>query len=243
MTLQRAIAIGELSGFTGQGQYSIGIGSSSGGTSQGQYAIGIGYQAGGVSQGQYAIAIGYQAGLTGQTGSSIAINATSSTLNATGSGFYVNPIASTTNTTTFNTLLYDTTLKQISYSTTKTFVIDHPIEKEKYLVHGCLEGAESGVYYRGEAEIINDKFIIIDLPNYTKIFKNFTIQITPYIDFFSEDIIYNNYITTNIVNNSFKVFGKNGKFYWIAHGKRDDINIEPNKKDVNVKGRGPYLWI
>ena len=76
-------------------------------------------------------------------------------------------------------------------------------------------------------------------------FKNFTIQITPYIDYFTneDEIIYNNYTTTNIINNSFKVFGKNGKFYWIVHGKRDDINVEPNKKDVNIKGNGPYKWI
>ena len=37
---------------------------------------------------------------------------------------------------------------------TKTFIIDHPIDKNKYLVHGCLEGPEFGVYYRGKSEIL-----------------------------------------------------------------------------------------
>jgi len=32
----------------------------------------------------------------------------------------------------------------------KTFVREHPLNKDKYLVHACLEGPEAGVYYRGE---------------------------------------------------------------------------------------------
>ena len=35
----------------------------------------------------------------------------------------------------------------------KTFVIDHPDDENKYLVHVCLEGPEAGVYYRGKAEV------------------------------------------------------------------------------------------
>ena len=27
-------------------------------------------------------------------------------------------------------------------------MIDHPIDKNEYLVHACLEGHESGVYYK-----------------------------------------------------------------------------------------------
>jgi hypothetical protein len=36
------------------------------------------------------------------------------------------------------------------YNTSKTFIIDHPIKKDKYLVHACVEGPETGVYYRGK---------------------------------------------------------------------------------------------
>jgi hypothetical protein len=39
------------------------------------------------------------------------------------------------------------------------------------------------------------------------------------------------------------VYGENGKFYWIVYGARNEIEVEPNKNDVNVNGSGPYLWV
>ena len=43
----------------------------------------------------------------------------------------------------------------------------------------------------------------------------------------------------------FRVYSdkNNIKFYWIVYGKRNEIEVEPNKTDVNVKGNGPYKWI
>jgi hypothetical protein len=41
---------------------------------------------------------------------------------------------------------------------------------------------------------------------------------------------------------AFTVYGENGKFNWVAFGKRGDINAEPCKNDVNIKGDGPYKW-
>ena len=48
---------------------------------------------------------------------------------------------------------------------------------------------------------------------------------------------------TEVENNKFKVYGENCKFWWSIFGKRGEINIEPNKNEVNVKGTGPYKWI
>jgi hypothetical protein len=107
-------------------------------------------------------------------------------------------------------------------------------------VHGCLEGPESGVYYRDKASITNHKYVEIVLPNYvSKIATNFTIQITP---------IYTgppikSYNVTELIDNKFSVYGDNGPFYWIVHGKRLSIEVEPDKKSVEVKGSGPYKWI
>jgi hypothetical protein len=53
----------------------------------------------------------------------------------------------------------------------------------------------------------------------------------------------NLYYTGKIENNQFKVFGKNGSFYWIVYGKRNGIVVEPDKNSVSVKGNGPYKWI
>ena len=107
------------------------------------------------------------------------------------------------------------------------------------MVHACLEGPESGVYYRGKGEITNSEFTTIQLPDYVdKLAGEFTIQITAIYD--GKVKIYN---STEVINNEFQVFGENGRFFWHVHGKRGNIEVEPFKYQVNVKGDGPYRWI
>lgn len=121
----------------------------------------------------------------------------------------------------------------------KSFIINHPTDENKYLVHVCLEGPEAGVYYRGNGEITNNEGVEVVLPHYVeKLAYNFTVQVTP---------IYGNKIVTlnssEVENNAFKVYGENAKFHWVVYGSRQEVNVEPNKADVNVKGDGPYLYI
>ena len=118
-------------------------------------------------------------------------------------------------------------------------MIDNPVNPDKYLVHGCLEGPEAGVYYRGKAEIVNGYSTTIELPYYVSSFAtDFFIQVTP---------IYNGkiniYNTSEIDNNKFTVYGDNGEFFWLVKGRRMEIDVDPNKSDVEVKGNGPYRWI
>lgn len=47
----------------------------------------------------------------------------------------------------------------------KTFNIPHPLGGERRLVHACLEGPENGVFYRGEAELVDGR-AIVELPDY-----------------------------------------------------------------------------
>jgi hypothetical protein len=142
--------------------------------------------------------------------------------------------------TTLRTVIYDTNPPgTYYYSTSKTFVIEHPINKEKFLVHGCLEGPEAGVYYRGESEITNNTEVTIELPNYVdRLATNLTVQITP---------IYNGVVKTlnvsKVKDNTFTVYGENCEFFWTVFGKRISFEVEPNKTDVIVKGDGPYKWI
>ena len=146
-------------------------------------------------------------------------------------------------------LYYNTTIGgasglQISSGSTwqnvKSFVIDHPKETSKYLVHGCMEGPEAGIYYRGIGEITNNESTQIELPDYVEnIATNMTIQITA---------IYENrcmkmYNSTDIDNNVFHVYGPNGKFYWIVYGSRQDIEVEPLKTNKTINGDGPYKYI
>jgi hypothetical protein len=122
----------------------------------------------------------------------------------------------------------------------KTFIINHPKHNDKYLVHTCLEGPEVGVYYRGKSEITNDASVAINLPDYIPGWAyDFTVTVTG---------IYDGKVKTYSAsevdeNGSFTVHGENGKFSWVAIGKRGDVNPEPYKNEIVVKGDGPYRWI
>jgi hypothetical protein len=139
-----------------------------------------------------------------------------------------------------NGVWYDIPTNTLNYDLTKSFIIEHPLDTNKLLVHACLEGPEAGVYYRGIGEIANNISTTIKLPEYVeKLASNFTIQITP---------IYNGSIVVlnagEVIDNNFSVYGETCKFYWSVYGKRLEINnIEPNKSEVSIKGSGPYLWI
>ena len=128
-----------------------------------------------------------------------------------------------------------------SWTTIKSFVIDHPDDSEKYLVHGCLEGPEAGVYYRGKGEITNDEFVEIKLPNYVKnLASELTVQITPIYEGKKVTTILS---ATEIESNVFRVYGDNCKFHWTVFGQRAPINVEVDKSSVTIKGDGPYRWI
>lgn len=47
----------------------------------------------------------------------------------------------------------------------KTFVIDHPTDPDRWLVHGCVEGPEAAVEYRGVATL-HDGVAVVTLPDY-----------------------------------------------------------------------------
>jgi len=130
-----------------------------------------------------------------------------------------------------------TTSEQIRY---KTFVIDHPKDPSKYLVHVCLEGPEAGIYYRGKGEVTDNQCAIISLPDYVPGWGyDFTVNVTAIYD--GKVKVYA--ITEVDVNGKFSVYGENGKFNWTAIGKRADINVEPLKEETEIKGFGPYKWV
>ena len=121
----------------------------------------------------------------------------------------------------------------------KSFVIDHPTNPDKYLVHVCLEGPEAGVYYRGRGTITNNESVTIHLPDYVNnLAHDFTVQVTAVYDGLVKA-----YAFDEVANGSFTVYGVNGTFHWLVIGKRHDIVVEPLKRDVTVTGNGPYLWI
>jgi hypothetical protein len=124
----------------------------------------------------------------------------------------------------------------------KTFIIDHPTDVERYLVHGCLEGPEFGIYYRGIGVIEEGlESVGIQLPNYVeKIGVDFTVQITP---IFSGERRKEAHEVSEVQHGAFVVYGPPGRFFWHAYAKRSSLEVEPLRKDVEVKGSGPYRWM
>jgi hypothetical protein len=261
--LNSDIAIGAGAGAS-QNSNSVAIGNgAAGGNSQGGNAIALGWNAGYRNQGTGSIVIGPYAGNTGVGKYSVNIgNAVSGVDNSvvlgggptgfTGqnAGFYVNPVRlNPTITDPSSFVFYNGTtfeMYAVSSSVAKTFVINHPLDNTKYLVHGCLEGPEAGVYYRGEGVIDRgQKTVTIVLPDYVEsIASNFTVQVTPIYD---EDAATYPALTPfsagRVKNNKFVVHGPAGAFFWQVHGERLRIEVEPDRRDLVVRGDGPYKWI
>ena len=259
-----SIAIGTDAGKYAQGSSAIAIGNSSALSGQSNRAIAIGNQAGNIRQGTNAIAIGFQAGLNNQRAHSIVIDACGNgtggfpTINGDISGAcYIRPIREAPTYASYRTLMYNDLSNELVYSRStttqsKTFVIDHPIYYDRHLVHSCLEGPEVGIYYRGSA-IFNDNIdeLAIPLPNYVKSFAyGYTVSLTPK-SYNGPNIFHLS--ATDVIDGKFTVYrlpllGKETleqkcRFDWMVMAKRGDINVEPYKKDVIVKGDGPYKYI
>jgi hypothetical protein len=244
---QYAVAIGLNTGYNTQRLNAVAIGQNAGYLAQGTNAVAIGYGAAYYTQGISAVAIGYGAGYQNQPANSIILNASGTNLSpATSSAFYVNPVRLTAPVinTANNVLLYNNSTNEIYASNTlltvaKSFIIDHPDDPQRYLVHTCLEGPEVGVYYRGEGTITNHESTVIRLPSYVaNLAYDFTIQITHIC---SGKV--NTYGSSRVTNNQFTVYGPNGDFFWIVNGTRGETVIEPLKTEVDVRGSGPYRWI
>lgn len=229
------IAIGGYAGRINQKNFAVAIGYNAGQGDQGTYSIAIGPDAGTQNLGTYSIAIGNQASAS-NVEKAIVLNASGTTVAANTSSFFVKPIDTSSGSNNF--LVYNPSSGKISYnsSSTKTFVIEHPLENDKYLVHGCLEGPEAGVYYRGKGKIENNEYTDVEIPLYTKNFKDFTVQVTP---IGKRNCLY----VSEVENSKFRVYGENGSFYWVVHALRHEIEVEPLKDSVDVKGSGPYLYL
>lgn len=140
---------------------------------------------------------------------------------------------------------------KIYYGSTlvKTFIIDHPINKSKFLVHGTLEGPEAGVYYRGSAKLNNGK-VAIKLPTYFEALtcKTERTIILTHIDGFDK-LMVKKINGQKIKNGEFIVASDNPassqEFDWEVKAVRNDVEplvVEPSKSEVEVCGQGPYTF-
>ena len=128
----------------------------------------------------------------------------------------------------------------------KTFIIDHPLHSDKYLVHATLEGPEAGVYYRGKAQLQNGK-AVITLPDY---FESLTHEDNRTIQLNSENGWSPLFVKGEIKNGQFLVQTTNKgnpsqRFNWVVTAERKDVpklEVEPLKSSIKVHSFGPYTY-
>ena len=138
----------------------------------------------------------------------------------------------------------------VDVTAVKTFVIDHPIKQDNYLVHACAEGPTSDVFYRGTGQLQNG-VAVIELPDYFESLteeEGRTVMITPIAD---ETGNVANLAAHEIYEGKFIVelaggyVIKNQRFWWRVDAVRKNTSfaVEPEKSSVTVGGDGPYTYI
>lgn len=103
----------------------------------------------------------------------------------------------------------------------KYFMIDHPTKSGHLLLHACLEGPEKGVFYRGQAQLINGEAAVI-LPDYFETLtrkENRTVLLTPKG---TQPFLVS---CTDVVDGKFTVYGTklDGEFFWEVKAVRGDV--------------------
>jgi hypothetical protein len=125
----------------------------------------------------------------------------------------------------------------------KSFIIQHPLFQNKYLIHGCIESNQTDVYYRGINETDKDCVSNVILPEYlsklSDYLDNSVILITAIYPSFC------NLFYKKLENNVFQVISDipNQSFSWLVLTKRNDcdFDVEP-EKNIRISGEGPYLY-
>jgi len=104
------------------------------------------------------------------------------------------------------------------YATSKSFEITHPLDSNKRLTYGSLEGPEYGVYHRGKL----DNEHIIYLPDYWTALvdeSSITVSLTPFG-------IYQNLYVEKVEDNKVYVGSGNSGLascYYVVYAERKDI--------------------
>jgi len=125
-------------------------------------------------------------------------------------------------------------------TTSKSFIIDHPLDADKYLIHACIEGPTVDVYYRGEARL-SDGAATVTLPSYFEALtkkENRTVTLTC-IGGWSKL-----WVEGEVTDGMLTVRGDvpSQRFYWEVKAERGSIEVEPRKSDIEVFGDGPYRY-
>lgn len=132
----------------------------------------------------------------------------------------------------------------------KTFIIAHPTDPARHLVHATLEGPEGGVYYRGSAQLVQGRTEIL-LPSYFETLtrrEGRTVLLTN-VDGFDPIAVIRQHGAT-VHDGRFVVASSNPSstqaFDWEVKAVRADappLVVEPRRDAIAVDGFGPYTFV
>ncbi|TMS00196.1 fibronectin type III domain-containing protein [Nonomuraea basaltis] len=126
---------------------------------------------------------------------------------------------------------------------TKNFIIDHPAEGDRYLIHGCTESPHNGVEYWGTATLDDLGVAEVELPRYFEAltaYEGRAVLLTG----IGEHLLLAS--ATYPKDGRFCVHGVAGqRVAWLVKAIRKDVPpvlVEPRRDEVIVRGDGPYRY-
>lgn len=147
---------------------------------------------------------------------------------------------------------WDGTLRlYIDATNVKNFVIPHPSDPARYLVHACLEGPEAAVYYRGAGQLV-DGVAEIKLPSYFEALcddAGRSVLLTCIADNPNDEwcpVLHATYPQDGrfAVGLGSGVAVPDQRFWWQVTAVRRNapVETEPLQTEVEVFGDGPYTY-
>ncbi|MEW1838561.1 fibronectin type III domain-containing protein [Nonomuraea angiospora] len=125
----------------------------------------------------------------------------------------------------------------------KSFIIDHPTDPDRWLVHACTESPHAGVEYWGETVLDDRGLAVVELPSY---FEALTRKDSRAVAVNTCAPELRNASASYPEDGKFTIFGGPGvRVTWIVKAVRadaDDMLVEPRRDQIDVHGDGPYRY-
>jgi hypothetical protein len=130
-----------------------------------------------------------------------------------------------------------------SLAALKSFVIDHPTDPDRLLVHVCTESPTAGVEYTGSV-VVYDGHAVVALPDYFEALcepDGRTVQLTPVgalCRVASRPIVDGRFVVLSDAPDGTRVD-------WLVKATRRhaDFDVEPVREGLRVAGSGPYRYV
>ena len=139
----------------------------------------------------------------------------------------------------------------IDATNVKNFVIPHPVDRDRYLVHACVEGPEATVVYRGQHQL-DRGWVQVDLPSYFEALceeEGRSVMLTAIADDPEDEFCPVLHATYPKDGRFFVGLGSgmvvhDQRFWWEVKARRRGVSmmVEPRRDEIEVMGNGPYTY-